>query len=867
MLMKTEGAARTIGARSRFKLSVLAKHPGVIILAAIFLLYMLPALCGFGTWPNGPHGSDLIKFNNVWDTPTFGSDHRPIREFVANEVWAGRFPLWLPTQILGLPLLEQYEYQIFNPLEWLTYFGGDLWWTVVLCGYLFVGGLGMQAICTRLGAGSTGAIGGAIAYVTAGWVPLFYSVPSWAAVIPIIPWMLYCATIIATQASSVRHVLGLWICLVLLLLSGQPQIILCTAWFVLFFAMALVLLRLRRDFDYRRTVLTLSVFGSVAIMAVATAAPQIIPFMKFVLSADAFTGHPLSAMVGSGWRLSAVNFLNLMFPFSMGLTPYDNWTHDASIRASPSEDFPIAFYCTGSFLTLLGIAAAFRRHPMKIERIALACVTIFALATIALYGMLQWPVWPFGFVNLARYSCPVLAGMLAVCIGIGIDDLPNSSKRAVFLAGALIAAGTLALVLTTSIHFRPRVVTSYPMLLHVTVLGATSLMLEIAIFCMAMRPNNRVAIAALVLFAADTSFQIRYGFDLSTDIYRLAPLLSLTAGALLYYMTPSTFLIPIFACAAMTVAGWIWYGTTQAIVKPPIASPSAALFKGHRVASSMDAYLADSGTQFGVVAMGSKNPIEFKRLQEFLFAPGADLPPHRTPIQTSVREWSGFADVETGSDQNTIQWSTYCVYRNRFNALGADVLIGWREGVIGKITSYPGCESGLEALDVGHDRFTAYRDTQAAPRAYFTSSCIGAPLDDVTAAVHANIGNLTKLPIVETPRPPSCPSLSHPTPAPRPLQVSDISSEIVDIDTSDLPAGLVVLNDQFFPLWSAYADGQKIEIYRTNSVMRGVFIPAGTRLLRFIYEPQLKIPLLIAAAGIISMFTLCTILRRRRRYL
>src|SRR5258708_8510652 len=135
---------------ARAKLNVLVKSPYAIILAVIFLLYLLPALCGFPTWPGAATTSHLIKFDNVWDSLTFGSDHRPIREFIANELWSGRLPLWLPANILGLPLIEQYEYQVLNPLEWLTYLGGDLWWTIVLCGYLFVGGIGVHAICKRV---------------------------------------------------------------------------------------------------------------------------------------------------------------------------------------------------------------------------------------------------------------------------------------------------------------------------------------------------------------------------------------------------------------------------------------------------------------------------------------------------------------------------------------------------------------------------------------------------------------------------------------------------------------------------------------------------------------------------------------------
>ncbi len=657
-LIEPKGAdeiSRVTDVHARAKLNVLVKSPYAIILAVIFLLYLLPALCGFPTWPGAATTSHLIKFDNVWDSLTFGSDHRPIREFIANELWSGRLPLWLPANILGLPLIEQYEYQVLNPLEWLTYLGGDLWWTIVLCGYLFVGGIGVHAICKRVGLDELPSIGGALSYVAAGYAALFYSVASWAAVIPIIPWIFYCAALIITQPFSARHFFGLWVSLALLLLTGQPQIILCTSYFVAFFIAMSLLLNLRSG-GYKSAACSLLTFGVAGALSLATAAPQIVPFSDFVLSSDAFTGHPFSL---SGWRVSAVNFLNLMFPFSMGTTPYKNWTHDELIRFKPSEDFPITLYCTGSLLALLGIVAAYRKGAFRAERAAYALTATFSLVTIATYGMLHWRVWPFEFVHLARYSCPVLAVLLSVIFGLGLQSLQPCRRVELWIAALLAGVGVATIAFIVIANFRSDAVISFSRLTQVTVLSGVSLIAASAIFLVAVNPNQRTQITALIIFLADATFQIRYGFTLHADIFRTIPLAILVAGALLYNFRATSILIPATTAASVIVAGWGYYAATQVVKWPPPEIPSASLMKGHRIAASLVALSADSNMDYGAQVLGSRNPITFKRLQDFLFAPGPDLPAGMVLATTTIRDWRGFSDVTTDIDQEVIRWPTY----------------------------------------------------------------------------------------------------------------------------------------------------------------------------------------------------------------
>jgi uncharacterized membrane protein YfhO len=54
----------------------------------------------------------------------------------------------------------------------------------------------------------------------------------------------------------------------------------------------------------------------------------------------------------------------------------------------------------------------------------------------------------------------------------------------------------------------------------------------------------------------------------------------------------------------------------------------------------------------------------------------------------------------------------------------------------------------------------------------------------------------------------------------------------------DLPTpGFLVLTDSFYPGWQALVDGQESPLYRANSVVRAVYVPAGAHLVEFLYRP------------------------------
>lgn len=65
--------------------------------------------------------------------------------------------------------------------------------------------------------------------------------------------------------------------------------------------------------------------------------------------------------------------------------------------------------------------------------------------------------------------------------------------------------------------------------------------------------------------------------------------------------------------------------------------------------------------------------------------------------------------------------------------------------------------------------------------------------------------------------------------------------DTIDIDVSPSPTNrFLVVNELYFPGWSAIIDGMPVRIYPANAVMRGVVVPPGATKVRLTYEPFVR---------------------------
>lgn len=80
----------------------------------------------------------------------------------------------------------------------------------------------------------------------------------------------------------------------------------------------------------------------------------------------------------------------------------------------------------------------------------------------------------------------------------------------------------------------------------------------------------------------------------------------------------------------------------------------------------------------------------------------------------------------------------------------------------------------------------------------------------------------------------------------------------VNVETRD--AGLLILSDAHYPGWQARVDGEEATIHRTNTILRGVFVPAGSHQVTFQFKPTiLRTGLALALAS--TLFALLLLLR------
>ena len=63
-------------------------------------------------------------------------------------------------------------------------------------------------------------------------------------------------------------------------------------------------------------------------------------------------------------------------------------------------------------------------------------------------------------------------------------------------------------------------------------------------------------------------------------------------------------------------------------------------------------------------------------------------------------------------------------------------------------------------------------------------------------------------------------------------------SQEVIIKTQSENQSFLVLSDTYYPGWKAYIDGKKTKIYRINGIVRGVFVNAGSHVVKFTYLPK-----------------------------
>jgi hypothetical protein len=96
-------------------------------------------------------------------------------------------------------------------------------------------------------------------------------------------------------------------------------------------------------------------------------------------------------------------------------------------------------------------------------------------------------------------------------------------------------------------------------------------------------------------------------------------------------------------------------------------------------------------------------------------------------------------------------------------------------------------------------------------------------------------------------------------------RIVDEHNSRLDLQANMTRPGLLVVNDRLKDGWSVTVDGHEAKPIRTNAVMRGVVLPAGSHRVRWSYRvPGLRAGLAITIAGLIALGAWFALTRRRR---
>jgi len=100
------------------------------------------------------------------------------------------------------------------------------------------------------------------------------------------------------------------------------------------------------------------------------------------------------------------------------------------------------------------------------------------------------------------------------------------------------------------------------------------------------------------------------------------------------------------------------------------------------------------------------------------------------------------------------------------------------------------------------------------------------------------------------------------------VNIIEYKNHQVTLETSSEEDSFLVFSDNYYPEWKALIDGVETKIYRTNGIIKGIYIPKGTHELEFNYTPKYYLPTVIISlssfvlvvAGIIVL-----LFRRKKR--
>ncbi|MGD1000863.1 MAG: YfhO family protein [Candidatus Brocadiia bacterium] len=789
-----------------------------------FLVFLLIFFNGILTMPGerclGRAGLDAQDQFYGWRAYGFG------------EIRAGRFPLWNPYELLGMPFVASLQSAMFYPTNWLCA-------VLPLCRAinlgiilnLFLSGLFTYLWARRFGLRWIGAIVAAATYVFGAPQILRIFVGHWSVLAPMpwIPCILLCVEILVGDGfQPLAIVLGA-VAVAMEWFGGNPQY----AFYGGITAVLYLVGRLwqRRELGARGAARVIGSFVLIYLLGSALAGVQLMPTLELFSVSSRRSPHSYASV--AEYSFVPEGLLSFVAPDFFGTdVGVRYWGRWYLWETSP-------YVGVAAFgLALIALLRGRRGKAFLPGCIALICLLLAMAGDAVFFGLL--PGFDL-FRAQGRWLCPVslFMGLLA---GLGADGIAVSAAE---------PEGV-------SVEAEKRITRANGHGMWILACLAALLILLGGVLC------------------SEAGFSRAAWVRFMDAMLKAAP----NARAYLHEWTPSA----DFKLAAMRAAGLsllragLFLGALAGLVRLALQSRvKPAWATGVLLALvAIDAwtfgqrYLETFDPRKGGLSPGA---VEFlaERSEPFRFArggcialPSCEGMTHRFACIEGVQSLvpGRFRDVFWSLQSKELYehmkgglLTAYRIYslRTPLRMLNLRYLVAY--------ASYPMLQ--IEGLR------TVYQDEQIRidelpdswPRAWLVHS-YAVRRDDQEVLALLSRFNYEKMALFE--KQPGC-AVEEPSAAEAMPEIVRYEPARVDIKVRAAAPALLVLSDLFYPGWEATVDGRPVEILQANYVMRAVAVPKGAHEVRFLYRPaSFRAGVAASAAGCLAVALLILLHVRTR---
>jgi hypothetical protein len=160
-------------------------------------------------------------------------------------------------------------------------------------------------------------------------------------------------------------------------------------------------------------------------------------------------------------------------------------------------------------------------------------------------------------------------------------------------------------------------------------------------------------------------------------------------------------------------------------------------------------------------------------------------------------------------------------------------------------------------LAAENDYLMIYENTRSLPRAWLANAELVAPEQEELSIIRTG-----KLPGGQSWEPLQTALVEAPTginsgtgATPGSAEVTRHEPNLVEVKTVSAAPAILVLSENHYPGWRAYIDRGAVETLRVDYNLRGVALPAGSHLVKFVYQPKS-----VLVGLIVSLLTLASLL-------